>query len=68
MPSFREARKLSRLMTRLRTLAISARERRLRSRGYQPGAMSEHFCLWWNDNDDCIIEEMDGEYEGSEYK
>ena len=59
---------MSRLTTQLRTLARSYREHCLRSRGYQPGAMSEHFRLWWNDNDGCIVEEINAEYEGGELK
>lgn len=52
----------------LRTLARSNRERMLRKRGYYPGAMNENFRLWWNDNDDCIVEEIHVGIEGSEYK
>lgn len=55
---------MSKLLMQLRTLTRSNRERRLRSRGYRPGAMSDNLRLWWNDNDDCIVEEINAEIEG----
>jgi len=27
----------------------------LMAKGFQPGAKSMDFTLWWNDNDDCIV-------------
>lgn len=32
-------------------------ERKLRARGYWPGAETNHYRLWWNDDDEMIVEE-----------
>ena len=39
----------------------------MRCLGYQPGAMSDRFRLWWNDDDKCVIEERGKDDEASSY-
>lgn len=58
---------MSRLLTELKRLSRSNRERRLRVRGYHPGAMSDRFRLWWNDDDECVIEERGRDDEAGSY-
>ncbi len=59
---------MSRLLMELRRLSRSNRERKLRARGYRPGAMSDRFRLWWNDDDECVVEERSRDDEaGSDY-
>jgi hypothetical protein len=48
---------LSKLLTKLKMLQRSNIERNLRARGYWPGAETTRFRLWWNDNDEMIVEE-----------
>ena len=54
---------MSKLLTQLRTLSRSNREAKLRARGYWPGAETMDIRLWWNDEDECIIEERSRDYE-----
>lgn len=58
---------MTKLLAKLQTLQRTNRERRLRCRGYQPGAMSDRFRLWWNDDDECVIEERGRDDEASSY-
>ena len=64
MPIFRKGmRPLSSLFTQLKALARTSRERWMVSRGYWPGAETDHFRLWWNEDDECIVEERSGDNE-----
>ena len=40
-----------------KTLQRSELERKLRACGYWPGAETNHFRLWWNEDDECVVEE-----------
>ena len=48
---------MSKMWEKLRTLQRSELERKLRACGYWPGAETNHFRLWWNEDDECVVEE-----------
>ena len=49
---------MSKLIMQLKMLSIiSDNETKLRTKGFWPGAETTTFRLWWNDEDECIIEE-----------
>lgn len=54
---------MSMLSTKFRKLLGSNKEQNLIKKGYWKGALSDRFQLWFNDNDECIIEERGKEYE-----
>lgn len=58
---------MTKLLAKLQTLQKTHRERRLRCLGYQPGAMSDRFRLWWNDDDECVVEERSRDDEAGSY-
>lgn len=48
---------VSKMWEKLRTLQRSTFERRMKKLGYWPGMETTRFRLWWNDDDEMIVEE-----------
>jgi len=48
---------VSKMWEKLKTLQRSTFERRMRNLGYWPGAETNHFRIWWNDDDEMVVEE-----------
>ncbi len=48
---------VSKMWAKLKTLQRSTFERRMRKLGYWPGAETTLFRLWWNEDDECVVEE-----------
>jgi hypothetical protein len=64
MADMEGVRPLSRLKKRPMTLPRNNRGQELRDKGYWPGAETYSICLWWNDDDDCVIVERGRDNEG----
>lgn len=48
-------------------LPRSKKENWLKAKGYWPGAETNRFRLWWNDDDECVVEERSREDEAGSY-
>lgn len=48
---------MSKMWEELKALQRSELERKLRARGYWPGAETNNYRLWWNEEDECVLEE-----------
>lgn len=48
---------MSKLWAKLKTLQRSNYESKLKAKGWWPGLETTRFRLWWNDNDEMIVEE-----------
>lgn len=48
---------MSRLWAKLKTLQRSSYESKMMAKGYWPGMETTRFRLWWNDNDEMVVEE-----------
>lgn len=57
MADMEGVRPLSRLKKQPKTPSGKHREQELRDKGYWPGAETYNFRLWWNDDDERVIEE-----------
>ena len=67
MPIFRKGMMPLPRLWKLRRLTISSCEQELRDNGYWPGAETYNFRLWWNDDDERVIEER-GRDDEREYR
>lgn len=48
---------MSKLWDKLKALQKTTFEKQMQKRGYKPGAETDSFRLWYNDDDECYIEE-----------